>query len=206
MSVTWMSRTEVSLWLALLVPIPGAEAQQDQHALDRKQRGLCTSELHSRTAEETPVAAIRATRDLERTLHVMWDASPTFRRQLTRIAVHQSAVVTIQSCLRCPQGAWANTQLTIESGVLRRAVVELRFLDNAKLVETVGHEFEHILEQLDGVDLARFAEGSRRLSHGVERETKGQYETERARLVGLAVALEYRKHLESVRRCDKGGP
>ena len=163
-------------------------------------------ELHSRSAEETPVAAIRATPDLARTLHAMWDASLTFRRQLTRIAADPSVVVIVRRCQRCPEEAWANTQLTIKSGVLRRAIVEVRSLDNIELVETVGHEFEHILEQLDRVDLGRFARGPGRSGHGVQRKWKSQYETERARQVGSAVAVEYRAHLESVRRCHRKQP
>ena len=165
-----------------------------------------TSPVPSRSAEETPVAAIRATEDLARTLHAMWDASPTFRRQLTRIAADPSAVVIVRRCQRCPKEAWATTQLTIKSGVLLRAIVEIRSLDNITLVETVGHEFEHILEQLDRVDLGRFARGPGRSGHGVQRKWKGQYETERARQVGLAVAVEYRAHLESLRRCHRKQP
>ena len=154
-------------------------------------------ELHSRSAEETPVAAIQATEDLARTLHAMWDASPTFRRQVTRIVAHDTLVVTVRPCSLCTKGTWGQTRLTIESGALRQAIVQIRLLDHAKVIETIAHEFEHILEQLDGVDLARLATCRGDPGHGVRFMASGNYETERARQIGLTVAREYRAHVNS---------
>jgi hypothetical protein len=58
-------------------------------------------------------------------------------------------------------------------------------------VELIAHEFEHIIEQLDGIDLAARAA----LPHtGVSSvgPVADMFETERAKLVGLKVASEVR--------------
>lgn len=67
------------------------------------------------------------------------------------------------------------------------AEVAFRRLDNA--VEIVAHEFEHIIEQLDGVDLA---------AHAAQRHTgvtalgydRNVFETIRAKRTGLKVVAE----------------
>ncbi|HEX2341601.1 MAG TPA: hypothetical protein VHI98_14080 [Vicinamibacterales bacterium] len=68
------------------------------------------------------------------------------------------------------------------------AVVELPpFGDH---VELIAHEFEHIVEQLEGVELRRLANDP---SAGVH-DLQYAYETERAYKVGQQVARECRRH------------
>ena len=69
------------------------------------------------------------------------------------------------------------------------AEVAFRRLDNA--VEIVAHEFEHIIEQLDNIDLAAKA---RRARSGVHTLDLGRsiFETRRALKVGRRVAGEVR--------------
>ena len=58
---------------------------------------------------------------------------------------------------------------------------------NGGLIELIGHEFEHLLEQIEGLDLKRLAgvKGS-----GV-RVLEGQvFETDRAQAAGRLVAAE----------------
>ena len=70
-----------------------------------------------------------------------------------------------------------------ESGYLR-AEVTLVFAEN--YIELVAHEFEHVLEQVDGIDLrARAALGQAR------HLPDGAYETPRATLAGQQVWREY---------------
>ena len=64
--------------------------------------------------------------------------------------------------------------------------------DEPTIAELIGHELEHIIEQLDGVDLSRVALGSARGS-GV-RVAGGKFETERAHRVGMTVREEYLRH------------
>jgi hypothetical protein len=166
----------------------------------------CASEPYSHRAEQTPVAAIRTTGSFESTLRRMLEASPTFRRQLTRIVSDGTFVVTVEPCVQCPRGTDGQTHLTIKTGYLSRAIVQIKLRDIEKIVETVGHEFEHILEQLDGVDLGRLVRSPRHAGHGILREPTGHYETERARHVGLTVGREYRAHAAAARQCQRAQP
>ncbi len=69
------------------------------------------------------------------------------------------------------------------------AVINIGFRENAQ--ELIAHEFEHIIEQLDGVDLAARAAlahtGVTSLGHSTDK-----FETTRARLTGLKVVSELR--------------
>jgi hypothetical protein len=66
------------------------------------------------------------------------------------------------------------------------AFIELRTPES--YVELIAHELEHVLEQVDGIDLRRRA---RQRLNGVI-ILGGRYETERARSVGRTVAREAR--------------
>jgi hypothetical protein len=66
------------------------------------------------------------------------------------------------------------------------ASVQIEMRDPARYVEYLAHELEHVLEQIDGVDLVRL---KRQGVDGVE-HVGGQDETARARSVGRAVARE----------------
>jgi hypothetical protein len=56
-------------------------------------------------------------------------------------------------------------------------------------MELLAHELEHIIEQLDGIDLAAKAAVAR---SGVRECVDGSFETSRAVRVGTLVALEAR--------------
>ena len=118
----------------------------------------------------------------------MLAASPTFIRQCERIA----AVPTVRVSIRAlPQGeplsSRARTMIRrYPSGALI-AWVEIPALGTTlEYAELLGHEFEHVLEQIDLVDLASQADQD----GGVWRVENGAFETERARLAGETVATE----------------
>jgi len=78
--------------------------------------------------------------------------SPTFRRQCARIAASPQLRVTIGSEPPLPaQRPAALTQLTRYEGGAIRAVV--RVPSTLRAPELIAHELEHVLEQLDGIDL-----------------------------------------------------
>ena len=84
----------------------------------------------------------------------------------------------------------AQTVIARVDGQVRSADVQVPAGHTRLVVELIAHEFEHIVEQLDGVDLRRW------VGHGgVHRvgadQAAGPIETERARQVGLLVAGEY---------------
>jgi hypothetical protein len=70
------------------------------------------------------------------------------------------------------------------------AAIELN--SGSDLTELMAHEFEHVLEQLDGIDLAQKAALVRSGVHAVDNNKPAVFETIRAQKVGLRVAQEVR--------------
>jgi hypothetical protein len=117
--------------------------------------------------------------------------SLTFRRQLIRLAEAPGLVVTVAvRPLRTSSDAAAITRFAREHGLLSRADVELGPGDTANLVELIAHELEHVLEQLDDVNLTYMAQGPGVRSHRSERGPA--FDTARARQIGLCVAAEFK--------------
>jgi hypothetical protein len=76
------------------------------------------------------------------------------------------------------------------AGTNRVAAIEIPALDN--VVELIAHEIEHVIEQLDGIDLP--AHAARKDSSVTELESdETMFETVRARRVGALVASEVRQ-------------
>ena len=117
--------------------------------------------------------------------------SSTFRRQVARLADAEGLTVTVQQVALPATAAWrAQAAMKRVDGQLRSANVQVDTGRTNQVAELIAHEFEHILEQLDGVDLKRWVgrSGVRRI--GPDRE-EAPFETERARQVGRLVAGEY---------------
>jgi hypothetical protein len=117
--------------------------------------------------------------------------APTFRRQVARLVQQSDLVVTVGVWqFGKAEGVAARTSLTLQGGLVRSAAVQIR-VDAARLiVELIAHEFEHILEQLDGIDLTRWLGRSGVYRPGGQNHD-GPIETERARRLGRIVAGEY---------------
>ncbi len=124
-------------------------------------------------------------------LETMLARSSTFRRQCLRIANEQSLAVHLRRTpARLAGGVRATTQVSRQSGSGIVARVTLHPFDNA--IEMIAHEFEHVIEQLDDIDLE---EKARRARSGVH-ATYGDglaFETRRALRVGLQVVAEFRQ-------------
>lgn len=120
----------------------------------------------------------------------MLERSPTFRRQCLRIAAAPSLTVTIRTRhVSASAGVRAQTQFVTTPSSRLHAVVEIIAMQD--LAELIAHELEHVIEQLDGVDLrVRAAEAST----GVRHTGGGSFETVRAVRVGRAVAAETAGH------------
>jgi hypothetical protein len=115
----------------------------------------------------------------------MWRRSPTFRRQCARL---QGASVAIVLSFDHPAGRVATAAETEISRTPRlRAHIRLRGAD-PRTFELLAHEIEHILEQVDEVDLAvAVADGV----HGARVVRKpAAFETRRAAVAGRLVASE----------------
>jgi hypothetical protein len=118
----------------------------------------------------------------------MLRASPTFRRQCARIGA-ASLTVTVDNMAASGSRPYvASTRIHRRGDGLLLADVHIRPGGNRE--ELLAHEFEHIIEQLDGVDLAALA---RRHGTGVHVVPNApEFETDRAVIVGRQVAREVR--------------
>jgi hypothetical protein len=115
----------------------------------------------------------------------MWRRSATFRRQCARL---KGASVAIVVSFDHPVGrvaTAAETEISRTPGL--RAHIRLRGADR-RTPELLAHEIEHILEQIDEVDLAvAVADGV----HGAHLVRKpAAFETRRAAVTGRLVARE----------------
>ncbi len=109
--------------------------------------------------------------------------SDTFRQQCERIAADGRVRVRLAIVNTIDGGGRAQTTFRrYRSGALS-ADVEVLFGENYR--ELLAHEFEHVLEQIDGVDLRREAADGRAWQVG-----EGAYETRRAFLAGVQVLRE----------------
>jgi hypothetical protein len=128
---------------------------------------------------------IELPRDLERILARVYRGSATFRAQCDRIGAARTLSVNVRLDTAIPSSYQAFTMICRRGHALR-ADVHLPPTAMA-IAELVGHEFEHILEQLDGLNL-------RMLSHvrgsGVRESSFDVYETTRAQRIGRIVAAE----------------
>jgi hypothetical protein len=119
-------------------------------------------------------------RDVQR----MYDRSPTFRSQCERIAKASNLRVRVYITTRIPASYRALTHLSREGRELR---ADVNVPPGVHFAEMLGHEFEHVLEQVDGVNLRRLAavRGS-----GVWAVEKDLFESNRAQDAGRLVGLE----------------
>lgn len=116
--------------------------------------------------------------------------SPTFRRQCARIAAAPQLLVTIVAePPRTLQGPAALTYVArYEAGRLK---AEVRVPTNARTAELIAHELEHVLEQLDGIDLRAKSQLKASGVHSCDcGEHAAVYETARAISAGRRVARE----------------
>jgi hypothetical protein len=123
-------------------------------------------------------------------VRAMLTRSAVFRRQCARLlyARDLDVVLRIYPVSRTTtQRVRARTQLVPTPDRRLRADIEIRSLEDP--VELIAHEIEHVIEQLDGIDLRRRATLPRT---GVRLCEDGAYETTRAVRVGQAVAQEVR--------------
>jgi hypothetical protein len=114
--------------------------------------------------------------------------SPTFRRQYNRIVRAPNLRIEIGPGLRSSSAEGALTRIVHRRGCMEAAVELGPFGDPVRLI---AHEFEHILEQLDGVDLPTMAA---RTATGVHLVPGSEhFETQRAIAAGRQVEDEVRR-------------
>ena len=117
----------------------------------------------------------------------MLERSPMFRRQCLRLAAAPDLAVVVRISHPNNGGPRARTQIRRVGSQLNASVEINPYGD---FMELLAHELEHIIEQLDGIDLAVKAAVAR---SGVRQCGDGTFETSRAVRVGTLVALEARR-------------
>jgi hypothetical protein len=149
-------------------------------------------------AEPTPVGAanpgtcdvlpvnIEATPALGGILARLIDQSPTLERQCLTLA----ALPHVRVQIRFPSGPlarWCRARARIErfAGGAIHATIEMPVTRD--YAELIAHELEHVIEIVEGVDLA--ARAMERGS-GVSRSLDGAFETDRARRTGRQAGAE----------------
>ncbi len=125
--------------------------------------------------------------DIGRALQRIYDRSPTFRAQCERIAGAQKLRVRIRIDPSIPSRCRAFT-IVRRQGFEIQADVHLPPSSNH--AELVAHEFEHLLEQIEGLNLRRLARVRGSGVHEIEREI---FETDRAQAAGRVVNAEFRQ-------------
>jgi len=123
---------------------------------------------------------------LEPVILKLLDRSPTFRQQCRRIvdAHHLRLVVR----LIFPTGSFPVRATVRRSPVGRfQGWIDLTTVPT-RYAEWIGHEFEHIIEHLDGVDIRERA----RRRDGAYEVTAGLFETRRASEAGSRIAQEFK--------------
>ncbi len=130
---------------------------------------------------------LAATLILRRVIETMWSESRTFKAQCSRLRAEPSLVVELRLGNSSQLGkARARTDIVRSSGRPSRAriYIDSTFRSVRELVELIAHELEHVVEQLDDVDLTAGGQ------HGVYRTANGAFETARAIHIGQKVAAE----------------
>jgi hypothetical protein len=117
-------------------------------------------------------------------VRTMWRRSTTFRRQCSRIG-HAAGLTVVLRSGPATAGVRARTQIAFGPGGRVYATVEINRVRDE--VELIAHEIEHIIEQLDGVDLVSTAS---RVATGVDQIAHDEFETRRAIRIGVKVARE----------------
>lgn len=114
--------------------------------------------------------------------------SSTLAQQLRVLTESTGVYVAIRQPMGVLYGCRARARISrSDFGV--HALIEIPF--TADFAELLSHELEHVIEQLEGIDLVRMASDARMR---VYRTASGAFETERARQKGRAVRREVLDH------------
>ena len=117
----------------------------------------------------------------------MLERSPMFRRQCLRLAAAPDLTVIVRMLHPLTGGPRALTEIKRQDS--RGLVATVRINPLGDFTELLAHELEHVIEQLDGIDLAAKAAMSQT---GVRSCVGGTFETSRAVRIGSLVAVQAR--------------
>jgi hypothetical protein len=145
--------------------------------------------------------AIETTADLRQHMEMMLQRSATFRQQCRQLDAPRVRV-EIHRDVRLSDKAYRALTVNRRSDDMIVASVEITGFGDP--TEWLAHEIEHVLEQIDGVDIRRLV----RTRHDAWPSTAGAFETMRAIRAGQTVRHEvrerYRALVHAVKSVDAG--
>lgn len=162
------------LLVLLLVVLPGGPAIAAPAAVSSAELALVPPNIH-------------AAPSLLQLMGRMARLSPTFRAQCERIAQTSGLVVRMRYAgLRDDRPF--NARTTVRRHQYGAVIAEVDLYVPLDPVEIVAHEFEHLIEQIQGADLRAL---SRTRGSGVIEVRRNEFETLRAVEAGRRVLAEY---------------
>jgi hypothetical protein len=135
-----------------------------------------------------PAANVTVTSLYDPVIAQMLERSPTFRRQCARIARATNLAITLRSEPRSEHRA--NAWTTMGPNHDGRRQVAIAVVAGPRTIELIAHEFEHVIELLDGVDLRQKATLRASGVRACDCGDLEMFETDRAIAVGQQVARE----------------
>ena len=117
-------------------------------------------------------------------VHDMWQGSPTFRRQWTRLA---GSRVRVSIVLNPMLSGWTRAHAQLSRTPDLRVQIYLPLV-NRSAIEHLAHEIEHVLEALDDVDLPSAV--AQRVHGATAVGRPPAFETNRAKAIGRRVLTE----------------
>ncbi len=116
----------------------------------------------------------------------MLEKSPTFKRQCDLIGASGSVVVKVR-VVPAPRNSLTRAASTFRRYTSGITVVDVEIPAASRVVELLAHEFEHIAEYVEGVDLKSMA---RKRPEEAFQLRDGSFETSRAVHAGRAAVQE----------------
>ena len=177
------SSAQIRMPASVSVPAPESASGQADLIATPESRACPSTERPARIPD-----SIQVSDDLLPRLHVMLEKSATFRSQCRRIAEAPQLYVRVKLDMRLTARTYraVTTICRQRSGAIIAAIDITPFGDPA---EWVAHEFEHLIEQLDGINLRDLE----RRGQGAWKSGNQMFETERAVRVGRRVSRELRE-------------
>jgi len=121
---------------------------------------VCAAETIVR---EAAPGVIQLTPDIQRRVEAMLERSPTFREQYQRILHTPLVIITarVEAAVLSTSFRARSTIRRYGSGLL---IVLMEIAPGANQAQWIAHEFEHVVEQLDGIDVGADAAAGHRHS------------------------------------------
>jgi len=176
-------RANTLLAFAISVALPGTTSAQVVLPLDQ----TVTIATHTTDDALATPCNLLAPPPLRPVIEHMWRQSPTFQAQCSRLRGTSSLLVEIRFGTASQLGAVegrTDFRRSSPNGLRADVYIDINVRSLYRWIELIAHELEHVVEQLDDVELTSAAR------HGVYLTASGAFETARAVHIGQKVRRE----------------